>query len=164
MASSGPASGAMSARIGTGRDQDSPGPGMVEAWLPRVGLLLAAWAALPPYIGPALDTARRVEMADHAVPAVVVAAASLAAAVGGRRAGRASSLLLASGLVVALAGLWMTLTHVPLVAQAFRGQAPWGATVYHGAPGVAVLAFAGLWTKTYWDDASPPQGPASTGT
>jgi len=42
--------------------------------------------------------------------------------------------MLPAGLVVTLAGIWMTMTHVPLVAQASRGEAPWAGTLFHMTP------------------------------
>ncbi len=112
------------------------------------GLLAGAWALLPPYTGPALATADAVEFADHVVPGVAILAVSLAAALIARR-GASGSLLFAAGLVVALAGFWMTATHLPLVLQAMRAEAPWGATIYHSLPGLAVLALGTLWAATY---------------
>lgn len=107
------------------------------------GLVLGAWAVLPPYIGPALATEARVEIADHVIPAVVVLALSLAALAAGRRA--EGTVMFAAGLTVALAGLWMFLTHVPLLAQAFRSEAPMSAAVWHSLPGLAVTALGGAW-------------------
>jgi hypothetical protein len=61
--------------------------------------------------------------------------------------------MLAAGLVVVLAGLWMAATHVPLVAQAARHDAPWGATIYHSASAALVLTFGLVWTASAWADA-----------
>jgi hypothetical protein len=33
-------------------------------------------------------------------------------------------------------GLWMAGSHLPLIAQARRGDAPWGASAFHFTPGV----------------------------
>ena len=114
-------------------------------------LAVGAWSLLPPYVGPALATEARVEFADHVVPGITVitvAAASLGAST--RRA--APTLLFLAGLGVILAGFWMTATHVPLVLQATRGEAPWGATAYHSLPGLAVLAVGGLWSARFWSE------------
>ncbi|MGH9151567.1 MAG: hypothetical protein ACRD03_03970, partial [Acidimicrobiales bacterium] len=40
--------------------------------LPVAGLVVAAWAVLPPYTGPEIGTSTRVEVADHVVPAVLM--------------------------------------------------------------------------------------------
>ncbi len=116
--------------------------------LAAAGLLVGAWAALPPYTGPALNTVARVEFADHVVPSIVVVAISTLALVVGRRA-RSEPLLFSAGLGVVLAGFWMTVTHVPLVVQATRGEAPWGATLYHSAPGLALLVVGTVWALAY---------------
>ncbi len=111
--------------------------------LPLAGLAVGGWALLPPYSGPALNTETRVEVIDHVVPGIVLlAVAVLCLAV--RRA------TLPSGLIVALCGLWMVATHVPLVRQAADGAAPWSAVAYHAAPSVAVLMVGLLWVVQTW--------------
>ena len=133
---------------------------MAEARITRrlalAGLVVGAWAILPPYSGPALNTSSRVEVADHVVPGVVVllvSAATLAIARGGPRPGTLPFVL---GLVVLLAGIWMTATHVPLVGQALReatrDQAPAGAVAYHTVPGLAVVALGVVWAAAHWSD------------
>lgn len=112
------------------------------------GFLVGAWALLPPYSGPALNTADRVEFADHVVPGVVVIAVSAVALLLARRPNPAN-LLFPAGLVIVLAGFWMTATHLPLVLQATRAQAPWGATIYHSLPCLAVLVLGVVWAVTY---------------
>ncbi len=103
--------------------------------LPVAGLLVGGWALLPPYSGPALNTAMRVEVADHVVPGLIVILLSAGALVmtRGERVPPSGALLVA-GAVVLLAGLWMTATHVPLVLQAIRDEAPAGAVAYHSLP------------------------------
>lgn len=128
--------------------------------LAGAGLLVGAWALLPPYTGPALATADRVEFADHVVPGVaVIAISALAFALGRRPVGE--NVLFPAGLGVVLAGFWMTATHLPLVLQATRGEAPWGATVYHSLPGLAVLALGVVWALAW--RAGPEAGPVETG-
>lgn len=122
--------------------------------LPLAGLVAGAWALLPPYTGPHLNTAARVEVADHVVPGVVLIAVSAISVLVARRPGHATSWLLLAGLVALLAGIWMTATHVPLVAQATRDQAPGGAVLYHTAPGVAVMALGLVWSAAHWRDSS----------
>jgi hypothetical protein len=109
------------------------------------------WSLLPAYSGPTLRVARRVEVADHVVPGLVVlAVAGVALVLSRRRAGPAMLVMLGAGLTVLLAGFWMTATHVPLLRDAARDQAPVDAALYHSAPGLAVLALGLLWAVTYW--------------
>lgn len=119
--------------------------------LAGAGFLAGAWALLPPYTGPALNTAARVEFADHVVPGVAVVAISALALVVARRSG-GDRFLFGAGLGVILAGFWMTATHLPLLLQATRAQAPWGATVYHSLPGLAVLVLGVVWAVVYRSD------------
>ncbi len=108
-------------------------------------------------MGPALATASRVEFADHVVPAIVIVAiAGFALWSSSRRVD--PTLVFLGGLSILLAGFWMTATHVPLVLQARRGDAPWGATVYHSLPGLAVLAVGGFWSARFWGEEPSGQG------
>lgn len=116
--------------------------------LTGLALLVGAWALLPPYTGPFLATDDTVEIVDHVVPGVVVIAVALGTFLLAR-SGRATPLLFPAGLGIVLAGFWMTATHLPLVLQATRQQAPWGATVYHSLPGLAVLVLGVTWAVTY---------------
>ena len=112
--------------------------------------VLGAWAIVVPYLGPPLglelDVPARVEVVDHVIPGVAALLAS-ATAWGLQRMGRAGpsdvSWLAAEG-VVFLAGFWIVSTHVPLVAEAARGESPWGATLWHNSSGLP-LALAALW-------------------
>ncbi len=114
---------------------------------------MAAWALLPPYTGPELNTEMRVEVADHVIPALVVVAVSVAVMLLPRRE-VLPVLPLVAGFVVLLAGLWMVSTHIPLVAQATRGEVPWSATVYHAAPSAAAFVLGLVWAVAHWSDAS----------
>ena len=116
--------------------------------LAGLGLLVGAWALIPPYTGPALNTAEQVEFVDHVVPGIVVIAISALAFLFSARAAVAGALFPA-GLGILLAGFWMSATHAPLVLQAIRDQAPWDATIYHSVPGLAVLALGTAWAVTY---------------
>lgn len=126
----------------------------LPAILPFAGLLVALWASLPRYSGPRLNVAQSTEMVDHVFPAVVVLLASLAGIAVSRRAQGPGSVRFLGGLAVLLAGLWMMATHLPLVAQASRGDAPWPATIYHTSSALAVFGLGLLWASVTWSEAN----------
>ncbi len=120
---------------------------------PVLGLVVGACATLPVLVGPQLATAHTVEVADHLVPGLVVLSVSAVVLAIGRSRPVSGVVMLSGGMVISLAGLWMVATHVPLVAQAARHDAPWGGTMYHSASAVMVLAFGLAWTWGSWADA-----------
>jgi hypothetical protein len=122
-----------------------------EWWWPAAGLVIGVWAVLPRYVTPAINTSDRAEFADHVVPGLVLITVSIITLMMLQRSS-ASSFMFIAGLVVVLAGLWMFATHVPLVAQAMRGEAPWAATVYHSSNALTVLLFGVLWVGAHWND------------
>ncbi len=129
-------------------------PLLLRHTLPIVGVAFALWSLLPPYSGPALNTETRVEVADHVVPAVLLLVVSVAGlALTAQPLPRQATLLLAGGFLILLAGIWMTATHIPLVAQASRQEVTWEAALYHTAPGVAVVVFGVLWVVRHWSEA-----------
>lgn len=118
-------------------------------------MLVGVWALLPRYSGPALELGPRgdqLEFVDHVVPGMVVIAISALALVLSRRFDIAA-VLFPAGLAIVLAGFWMVATHFPLVLQAMRDQAPWGATIYHSLPAVAVLVLGVAWSKAWYSEA-----------
>jgi len=124
--------------------------------LPVAGLVVGLWALLPPYSGPEINTATRVEVADHVVPAALVLGVSAWALWRARRPSPpAGTGLLVAGFAVVLAGLWMTATHLPLVAQARRDEVTEAAAAYHTLPGLAVLALGALWAARHWTATEP---------
>lgn len=102
------------------------------------GLLVAAgWGAAPPWVGPRLGlhipgVPTPVEVVDHAVPAVVLAPVAVV--------GLTGRLPLTVALVGVLAALWMTATHLPLLAHAHAGLVDVDAAVFHSVPGLVLLA------------------------
>lgn len=120
-----------------------------------VGLVMSVWALLPPYSGPGLNTETRVEVADHVIPSLVLIVASMTVLVSSRRRAITGALSLGSGFLVALAGLWMVATHLPLLAQAANGTnaVTWSAAIYHFAPSLAVLVLGLVWVGAYWSEA-----------
>ena len=125
----------------------------LRRWLPLVGLFVGLWALLPKYVTPPLNTSDRAEFADHVIPGVLVLAAAGACLLR-RDQERLSLVPLVAGMVVVLAGFWMAATHLPLVLQAFRGEAPWAGTVYHSASALAVFGLGLLWCASHWSDLS----------
>lgn len=133
--------------------------------LPWVGIVVGLWAALPPYVGPELaNLESKVEIADHVVPALVMLALSAVCLIRARSGRQDGSLPLVAGMTVALAGLWMTATHLPLVQQALRGEA--GVTkavaAWHTTPGVVVVVLGLIWAAATWSIAAPEPAPAAT--
>ena len=63
-------------------------------------------------------------------------------------------------MAVLLAGLWMMATHLPLVAEATRGDAPWPATIYHTSAALAVFGLGLLWATVTWSEAGDDAKPA----
>ena len=131
--------------------------------LPLAGLPVAFWASLPQWTGPKLNVAAATEVADHTIPAVFVVLASVVGSLAGRRAQGPGALRLMAGMVVVLSGLWMLATHLPLVAQAARDEAPWPATIYHTSSALAVFGLGLLWSAVTWaeagDEGPPPRPP-----
>ena len=105
---------------------------------------------LPFFVTPELDTSRAAEIADHVVPGALVLVAAGAVLVAHRRGGVSPMAFLTAGLAILLAGIWMASTHVPLLFQASRGDAPWGASLYHSASAAIVLAVGVAWTSAAW--------------
>lgn len=130
----------------------APGPDLARM-MPLVGLGVAVWASLPKFSGPALNTQAAVEFTSHIIPAVLVALASIVGILAGRRPQGPGALRLIAGLAVLLAGMWMMATHLPLVAQAMRDEAPWPGTVYHFASALAVFGLGLLWSTVTWAEA-----------
>lgn len=135
--------------------------------LPLVALVMAALAAVPPYLDlfGELEVSSRVEFADHVVPAIVVAVVGVVGLLVLRSPEPSQMLLFVGGGFIMLAGFWMMATHFPLIKQGQDGISPWGTIAWHSLPGVAVTLFGLIWTARYWGDeeagqaASPP--PAS---
>lgn len=138
----------------------APGPDLARI-LPLVGLGIAFWATLPQWSGPKLNVEASKEVADHIVPAVFVLLASLAAIWAGRRPQGPGAIRFMAGLAVLLAGLWMMATHLPLVFEAMRDEAPWPATIYHTSSALAVFGLGLLWATVTWSEAGDEEEAAA---
>ena len=127
--------------------------------LPLLGVVVGVWGSLPRFVDSGLLTEDRVEVVDHVVPGVVVIVVSLISVAVARRSAKPGPVLFVAGLVVLLAGLFMVATHVPLVMQATRDEAPWGGTVFHTSAALAVFGLGLLWAATYWSATAPEAEP-----
>ena len=127
--------------------------------LPLLGMVVGVWGSLPRFVDSGLLTDDRVEVVDHVVPGVVVIVVSLISVAVARRSSTPGPFLFVAGLVVLLAGLFMVATHVPLVMQATRDEAPWGGTVFHTSAALAVFGLGLLWATTYWSATAPDAEP-----
>ena len=127
--------------------------------LPLLGVVVGVWGSLPRFVDSGLLTEDRVEVVDHVVPGVVVIVVSLISVAVARRSAAPGPFLFVAGLVVLLAGLFMVATHVPLVMQATRDEAPWGGTVFHTSAALAVFGLGLLWATTYWSATAPDAEP-----
>ena len=126
--------------------------------LPLLGVVVGLWGALPRFVDTGLLTEDGVEFVDHVVPGVVVVLVSAVSLAVARRSPKPGPFLFVAGLVVLLAGLFMFATHVPLVMQATRDEAPWGGTVFHTSSALAVLGLGLLWATAYWSTTAPEPG------
>ena len=136
-----------------------PAPDLARI-LPLVGLGVAFWASLPQWSGPKLNVEASKEVADHIVPAVVVLLASLVGIWATRRPQGPGAYRFMAGLAVLLAGLWMMATHIPLILEATRDEAPWPATIYHNSSALAVFGLGLLWATATWSEAGEESEPA----
>lgn len=116
------------------------------------GLAAGAYAMAPAFYLGGLHVKRGAEIADHAIPGLVVLVTVLVAV---RWAARSVNAMLACGVVIVVAGLWMVATHVRLFVQGVHHQAPWGPVAYHCSTALAVLALGLVWV---WRHRRRPSG------
>ena len=127
--------------------------GLLDARAPLALAALALWASAVPWLGRALDlevdVPARLEVIDHVIPgAVVLACAALLARVT-RRDDPGDVRRFSACAVAALAGAWITATHVTLVPEALDGVTGWGPALLHlsAGPPIVVLAMVLLLTE-----------------
>ena len=99
-------------------------------------LVVGAWGTLAPYAGPEVPVAADVEIIDHVVPGVMILTVSALAL-------RRRMFALAPAAVSLLAAFWMVVTHVPLLAQAGRGEGPWDGALWMFVPGGVLMLLTG---------------------
>ena len=133
---------------------EAPARSPLRPALPYAGLAAAVWAIAAPYVllGPDINAAAKNEVADHVVPGVVMIGVCVTMLVRDRRPAPEGGFPLVAGLVVALAGLWMLATHLPLVNQAREGHVDvtYGVAAWHTVPGLVVLLLGLVWAGAYW--------------
>ena len=138
----------------------APGPDLARV-LAYVGLGIAFWASMPQWSGPKLNVEASKEVADHIVPAIVVVFASLVGIWASRRPQGPGAFRFMAAMAVLLAGLWMMATHIPLLLEATRDEAPWPATIYHNSSAFAVFGLGLLWATVTWSEAGDESEPAT---
>ncbi len=112
-------------------------------------LLIGLYAMAPGIWLGGLHVKRGAEIVDHVVPGLaVLAMILLALSWGAQRRSRPTVLLVAS-LVIALAGLWMSATHVGLLVQGIRGEAPGLAVAYHCSTAFLTLVLGITWVARH---------------
>ena len=116
---------------------------------PIILAALGAWAIVVPYLGPELglrlDVASKLEFVDHVVPGTIAMLSGVLLSALWTRGGAASDWAsLAAAGASFLAGVWIVSTHVPLIADATRGEADWGPTIWHNSAGFPIALLA-LW-------------------
>lgn len=107
-----------------------------------LGLVASIWVSLPPFLGPSVAVDRFTEIVDHPLPAIVV---FVVVAMAAARREVVDEAWFANGIVILLAGMFVTGTHIPLVGVAMDGGVSWIAAVHHSLPGVVVLATGATW-------------------
>jgi hypothetical protein len=118
-----------------------------------VGILaiLGAVSILPPYLGPVIGLELQgidsiVEVVDHVIPGIIIFLAAGACFLL-LRSGRMKedSIVLAGALAICLlAAVWQTSSHIPLVLDGGRPEAPWGAVILHSTIG-PIMTVLSLW-------------------
>jgi hypothetical protein len=115
-----------------------------------LGILVAVavWSILPPYVGPSLglelDVSSTIEAIDHLIPGLLAVCGATLALVLARRGQGDGTLAFVALALCALAGLFQTVSHVSLVADAGGPLQPVGTVAFHATPGPVLLALS-LW-------------------
>lgn len=122
------------------------------------GLFVAGlWGMLAPYAGKAMGLVVAVrpivEVVDHVVPGLVVLPVALYAMFRGRAP-------FVGSLAAALAGFWMTATHVGLIAQGLEGiLVTLPTALWHSVPGIIVLTLAAVMAVAAYKQTAEEAGP-----
>ncbi len=120
-------------------------PATLERWLVALAAV-GGLSILPPYVGPAvgleLEVDPSIEVIDHVLPGLVTIVGALLALRLARQGAADGMPALAALAVCALAGLFQTVTHVPLVLEAGAATSPVGAVILHSTPGPVLMLLA----------------------
>ena len=84
-----------------------------------------------------------VEFVDHVVPAAIVLAIAIFSI-------RRGAFELLSAAVALLAALWVTVTHIPLVSAASRGEASWDGVIWMSVPSASLMLLTALAFGSAW--------------
>lgn len=110
--------------------------------------VLGAWTIVVPYLGRAVgfgvDVGSKVEVVDHLVPGAFVAMVATVLAARAWQGAPSGTIAPLGGGVCFLAGFWVLATHVPLLADAARGDEGWGAALWHASTAVPLVVIS-LW-------------------
>jgi len=124
-----------------------------DSRLVRALAALAAWAMAVPWLARAagldLDVPTRLEVLDHVVPGLVALACAAVLARATRATHPGDLRRLSACAVAALAGAWITATHVTLIPEALDGVTGWGPALAHlsAGPPIVVVALTILLTE-----------------
>ncbi|MGH9070008.1 MAG: hypothetical protein ACRDX8_02275 [Acidimicrobiales bacterium] len=121
-------------------------------------LLIGLYAMAPGIWLGGLHVKRNAEIVDHVIPGLVVLASILVAVSWGPARRGASTVLFGASLVIGLAGLWMAATHVGLLLQGIRGQAPGPSVAYHCSTAFLTLVLGVTWVGRHWSAVASPAG------
>lgn len=106
----------------------------------RLLVALGAWAAIVPYLatlgGLDLEVTGLVEVVDHVLPGALAVGLAVVAA----RTTAARREIAVAGCV--LCGLFVTVSHVPLLAEGGGAGRPWSAVLLHNSAGLPLLLAA----------------------
>ena len=128
----------------------------VLAW--RVLALLGLWSAVVPFLATALgldlEVSTSVEIVDHVLPGLAVTPCAAGGLAETRLGLRPATTTFTLPAICILAGVWITVSHAPLLVDAAEGTEPWGTSILHlvSGPAVAIVAFA-LFADSYRQEA-----------
>ncbi|MGH9071551.1 MAG: hypothetical protein ACRDX8_10410 [Acidimicrobiales bacterium] len=140
---------------------DRPVPGLSARFVVP-SLLIGLYAMAPGIWLGGLVVKRNAEIVDHVVPGLFVLAMVLLAVSWGPERRGAPTVLFGASLGITLAGLWMSATHIGLLVQGVRGQAPGLAVTYHCSTAFLTLVLGFTWVGRHWGALNAPASEKGT--